>query len=72
MVGVNLTEEDLKAIKKLYAIRWSADIRNWNERNVEGCLWKVTIPDLSGNWISETGSSLSKTIYKLLERIEVE
>ena len=72
MSGVILTKEDLQAIKKLYKVRWSANIRNWNERNVEGCLWKVMAPDLSGNWVTETGSSLAKTIYKLLESIEVE
>ena len=72
MIGVILTKEDLQAIKKLYEVRWSADIRNWNERGVDGCMWIVTSPDKAGNWITETGSSLSKTIDKLLQRIEVE
>lgn len=72
MVGVSLTEADIVAIKKLFEIRWSAEIRNWKERDVEGCLWTVTAPDKVGNWITERGQSLSKTINTLLEIIEVE
>jgi len=72
MVGVNLTKKDLESIQKLYSVRWSADIRNWKERNVDGCMWMVTAPDKSGSWVTKTGSCLSNTIYDLLRSIEVE
>ena len=71
-IGVPLTNEDLQAIKKLFRVRWSADIRNWKERDVEGCLWIVTAPDKAGNWIIERGQSLEQTINPLLKSIEVE
>ena len=67
-IGVNLTEEDLQAIRKLYCLRWTGDIRNWKERGVEECLWMVSCPDKHGNWIVETGQSLAQTIEILLKK----
>ena len=67
--GINLSKADIKAIETLFRYRWSASIRNWKERNVDGCQWLVECPDLSGGWVSEIGPCLSYTIYKLLERI---
>ena len=32
-MGVSLTQEDLEAIKRLYADRWYAEIKNWQEQN---------------------------------------
>ena len=72
MVGVNLTKQDLEAIKKIFEVRWSADIRNWKERGVDGCSWMVTCPDKQGNWVTKTGLSLAETINNLLTSIEVE
>ena len=66
MVGVELSNRDLDAVARLYKIRWSADLRNWNEKGVEGCMWLVTIPDKQGNWITYSGSNLADTIDKAL------
>jgi len=68
-VGIELSDEDLLAVKKLYSVRWSADIRNWNERGVQGCMWFVTCPDRKGNWLIETNSSLHEAIYSILDKI---
>ncbi len=67
--GINLSTDDLKAIEKLFKYRWSASIRNWKERNVDGCQWIVECPDRRNRWQSEVGVSLSNTIDKLLIRI---
>ncbi len=67
-IGVILTEDDLAAIKQLYILRWSAEIRNWKERNTDYCLWKVSCPDRKGQYITESGQSLAKIIYILLKR----
>ena len=67
-VGVKLSSEDLAAIAKLYDLRWAADIRNWKERGVEGCLWVVKGPNTRNEWLSETGTSLSQTIDNLLKQ----
>lgn len=50
IVGVKLSTKDLQAIAKLYEIRWSADIRNWKERDTDYCLWLVSCPDKIGVW----------------------
>ena len=69
-IGVILTDEDLQAIKKLYEVRWTADITNWKEKNTENfCLWKVTCPDKNNSTVSEWGSSLADTIDKLLVKV---
>jgi len=70
-VGVVLSEEDLEAIATLYKVRWSADIRNWKERGVDGCLWVVTCPNLNGSWVTRTGTSLSETIMNLLKELDI-
>ena len=67
-IGINLTEEDLQAIRILYKVRWSAEIRNWKERETDYCLWKVSCPDSKGHYITEFGPSLVDTINTLLER----
>ena len=36
-IGVELNENDLEAIKKLYSVRWWAEISNWKEKDCEGC-----------------------------------
>ncbi len=69
MVGVKLSNEDLEAVARLYKLKWSAEIRNWNERDVKGCLWVVRCPDKRGNWITKTGSSLCDTIYSILKKV---
>ena len=70
-VGVVLSKEDLEAIATLYKVRWSANIRNWKERGVDGCLWVVICPDSAGSWVTRTGTSLSKTIMNLLKELEI-
>ena len=68
-IGVNLTEEDLQAIRKLYCLRWTGDIRNWKERDTDFCLWIVSCPDKNNSILTETGQSLAEVIEKLLERV---
>lgn len=68
-IGVNLTEEDLQAVRKLYATRWAGDIKNWKERDTDYCLWIVSCPDKNNGIISETGQSLAEVIDNLLERV---
>ena len=67
-IGVYLTDKDLQAIKKLYQVRWAADIRNWKERDTDYCLWLVSCPDKNGDYITETGQSLADTINVLLDK----
>ena len=67
-IGVNLTNEDLQAIKKLYSTRWGGDIKNWKERDTDYCLWIVSCPDKRNQYITETGQSLADTITRLLEK----
>ena len=67
-IGVNVTDEDLQAIRILYKVRWSAEITNWKERDTDYCLWKVACPDTTGHILVETGQSLAETINRLLER----
>ena len=69
MIGVILTEADLQAIKKLYEVRWSANIQNWKERDTDYCLWSISCPNRVGHFITETGQSLSDTVEKLLARV---
>ena len=68
-IGVTLKDEDLEAVRKLYALRWTADIKNWKERDTDYCLWIVSCPDKGNTIISETGHSLSDTIERLLNRV---
>ena len=63
MIGVELSDEDLAAIKRIYELKHSVDIRNWKERDMDTCMWFVRCPDSQGNWITRTGQSLSKVIY---------
>ena len=67
-IGVNLTNKDLQAIKKLYSTRWGGDIKNWKERDTDYCLWIVSCPDKRNQYITETGQSLADTITRLLEK----
>ena len=39
LVGVQLTQEDLQAIEKLFRVRWNATISNWKEKGCDGCMW---------------------------------
>ena len=68
-IGVSLTENDIQAVKKLFSLRWSASIRNWKEREVGGCLWMVSCPDMKGSWLTVTNPSLSEAINSLLKQI---
>ena len=67
-IGVQLTQEDLKAVEKLFKVRWAAGIRNWKERETDYCIWLVSCPDKKGNYITETGQSLADTINVLLDK----
>jgi hypothetical protein len=68
-IGVELSDEDLEAIRHLYKVRWTANIHTWKERDTDYCLWFVSCPNLTGSFITETGNSLADTIYKLLEKV---
>ena len=70
LVGVQLTQEDLQAIEKLFRVRWNATISNWKEKGCEGCMWRVTCPDLNNKILTESGLILSETIEKILEEIK--
>ena len=67
-VGVVLTEDDLKAVEKLFKVSWAASIRNWKERGTNYCMWVVSCPDNKNTWITETGVPLVEVISKLLSR----
>lgn len=69
LIGVALDENDLEAIRKLYSIRWWAKISNWKERDCEGCLWGVTIPNDNNHIISAHGNKLSDTIENVLQQL---
>ena len=67
-VGIHLSDEDLEAIRRLYKVRWYADIRSWKERDTDYCMWVVTCPDMTNQHITETGQALANTISRILER----
>ena len=71
IIGIRLSTNDLQAIAKLYAVRWSATIKNWKERDTDYCQWIVTCPDLKGSWITRTGISLADTITELLKELDL-
>ena len=69
VLGVELSNADLQAIKKLYRVRWTAEIINWKEKGCDGCMWKVTCPDKNNKLIVQYGQVLSNTIEKLLKQV---
>ena len=69
-IGVILTDDDLMAVRKLYATRWTADIKNWKERDTPYCIWTVTCPNRNNTHITESGQSLADTINKVLDRVQ--
>ena len=64
--GVSLSDEDLEAVRTLFTLKWSADIRNWKERDTDYCLWFVSCNTKNGYSITKTGHSLSQTIQDVL------
>ena len=70
LVGVQLTQEDLQAIEKLFRVRWNATISNWKEKGCDGCMWKVTCPDKNNKLIVQYGQVLSDTIEELLKQVK--
>ena len=70
LVGVQLTQEDLQAIEKLFRVRWNATISNWKEKGCDGCMWKVTCPDKNNKLVVQYGQVLSDTIEKLLIQVK--
>ncbi len=70
-IGIELSDDDLRAVRHLYKARWTAQINNWKERDTDYCMWVVMCPDLEGNHVTKTGQSLSQTIYSLLETIGI-
>ncbi len=69
LIGVELSDGDLEAIRVLYRARWSAELYNWKERGTDYCMWFVRIPDARNRFLVETGQSLEDTIYRLLLRL---
>ena len=70
VLGVELSSADLQAIKKLYRVRWTAEIINWKEKGYDGCMWKVTCPDKNNKLIVQYGQVLSDTIEELLKQVK--
>lgn len=70
LLGVELSNTDLLAIKKLYRVRWTAEITNWKEKGCDGCMWKVTCPDKNNKLIVQYGQVLSDTIEELLKQVK--
>ena len=70
LLGVELSNTDLLAIKKLYRVRWTAEITNWKEKGCDGCMWKVTCPDKNNKLIVQYGQVLSDTIDELLKQVK--
>jgi hypothetical protein len=70
-VGVDLSDEDLAAVRLLYKVRWTARLTTWKERDTDYCMWFVECPDQAGGFITETGQSLSDTIYRLLASLDM-
>ena len=70
VLGVELSNKDLLAIKKLYRVRWTAEIVNWKERGCDGCMWKVTCPDKNNKLVVQYGQVLSDTIEELLKQVK--
>ena len=67
-LGVTLTQDDLKAIRRLFEQRWTAEIMNWKERDTDYCMWFVRCPDKTGQHITTTGQSLATTIDRALSK----
>ena len=70
VLGVELSNADLQAIKKLYRVRWTAEIINWKEKGCDGCMWKVTCPDKNNKLRVQYGQVLSDTIEELLKQVK--
>ena len=70
VLGVELSNADLQAIKKLYRVRWTAEIINWKEKGCDGCMWKVTCPDKNNKLIVQYGQVLSDTFEELLKKVK--
>ena len=70
LLGVELSNTDLLAIKKLYRVRWTAEITTWKEKGCDGCMWKVTCPDKNNKLIVQYGQVLSDTIEELLKQVK--
>ena len=70
LLGVELSNTDLLPIKKLYRVRWTAEITNWKEKGCDGCMWKVTCPDKNNKLIVQYGQVLSDTIEELLKQVK--
>ena len=68
--GIELSDQDLLAIKKLYQVRWTAEITNLKEKGCDGCMWKVTCPDKNNKLRVQYGQVLSDTIEELLKQVK--
>ena len=68
-IGVELSYEDLEAVRYLYRVRWTAAITTWKERDTDYCMWFVRCPDQKGNFVTEAGNSLADTIDRLLAKV---
>ena len=70
-IGVELSNDDLEAVRVLYRERWTAEIHTWKERGTDYCLWFVSCPDHTGQFVTETGHSLAATIKRILHKVHV-
>ena len=67
-IGVELSDDDLEALRTLYRLRWTATIHTWKERDTDFCLWFVTCPNAQGEFLIQSGHNLADTIDKLLKK----
>ena len=68
-IGVELTFNDIIAIRRLFKERWTATIKNWKERGTDYCIWLISCPDNTGSYKTKTGQSLAATIEELLNEV---
>ena len=68
--GINLSDEDVEAIKKLYSEVWCVDVtmRNWKEKGTGNyCQWQIRLPDKNNVTFTVMNTSLPDAIDTALK-----
>ena len=63
--GINLSDDDLEAIKELFGNVWNVDVtlRNWKEKGTGNyCQWQLRLPDKANNYFTVTNSKLTDAV----------
>ena len=63
--GIDLSDEDIEAIKKLYSGVWCAEVtmKNWKEKGTGNyCQWIIQLPDKNNSYFTVTNSSLPAAV----------